>query len=101
MIVIKNNPNSNDYIDDLKNKGYIVIDKVLKDCPICNKEHITELRERITESIIRDIKVQYIEYYYTCELTDRDDNEYVSMQMMDANIGRARNEYFSICERSK
>ena len=67
--------------------------KFSMECPICNKIHEIEERKRITEIIIKNVKVNYEETYYLCTNSSIDVNEFVTGRMMDNNLLNARNEY--------
>lgn len=71
----------------------ILIEKVKVDCPICNKEHMIEKRQRKNKIKIKDKIIQYDEVYFSCLETDEEENEFVTAQMMDENLSRARENY--------
>ncbi len=64
-----------------------------KDCPICNEFHSLEQRKRQTQSIVKDEVVDYEEVYYSCPLSDKDENEFVPAGLMDENLLRSRDAY--------
>lgn len=70
-----------------------LIRKFSMECPICNKIHKIEERKRITEIIIKNVKVDYEETYYLCTNSSTNVNEFVTGRMMDNNLLNARNEY--------
>ena len=70
-----------------------LIRKFSMECPICNKIHEIEERKRTTETIIKDVKVNYEETYYLCTNSSTDINEFVTGRMMDNNLLNACNEY--------
>lgn len=63
-------------------------------CPFCDKIHSLEKRKRLTQCVIQDKIVDYEEIYYLCQLTDKNENEFVNAGLMDENLLRARNAYF-------
>jgi hypothetical protein len=63
------------------------------DCPICNKVHLLEKRNRLTQAVVKDDIVDYEEVYYLCPMSDTDENEFVSAGIMDENLLRARDAY--------
>lgn len=67
----------------------MLLETVEIDCPFCDKVHTIEKRQRTAKSRIKDKVVQYEEIYYYCPLSNRE-NEFVSGEMMDENIARAR-----------
>lgn len=69
------------------------IETISRDCPICDKIHEIEIRKRTAKAIIKDESVEYSERYYYCPLSLEDENEFVSAEMMDANLLSARNAY--------
>ena len=72
----------------------VLLEKELRGCPICGKEHEVEIRKRKSQIKIKDIMVDYDEIYYRCtNVSDEDDNEYVSGKMMDKNLLEAKDIY--------
>ncbi len=66
----------------------------LRCCPICGKEHNVEIRKRKTEIKIKDSMVNYDEKYYKCtNVSDDEDNEYISAKMLDENLLEAKDVY--------
>lgn len=73
-------------------KDYL-IKKVDTDCPICDKVHTIELKKRYSQAVVKEETVDYEETYYSCPLSDDEENEYVSAALMDENLLRARDSY--------
>lgn len=73
-------------------KDYL-IETAERDCPICNQTHLLEKRKRITQGIVKGEVVDYEEIYYLCEISDEEENEFVSAGIMDENLLRARDAY--------
>ncbi|MHB1484669.1 MAG: type II TA system antitoxin MqsA family protein [Saccharofermentanales bacterium] len=73
--------------------GEILINKKEMDCPICDKVHLLEQRKRLTQAIVKDEVVDYEEVYFSCPISDEDENEFVPASLMDANLLRARDAY--------
>jgi len=63
------------------------------DCPICNKVHPIEERQRQTQAIVKDAIVNYEQVYYCCPLSEDEENEFVPARVMDENLLKARNSY--------
>ena len=62
----------------MDNNNDILLEKELKSCPICGKEHEIEKRRRIAKAKIKDLVVSFDEIYYRCtNISDDEDNEYV------------------------
>lgn len=74
------------------NKDYL-IGSIEMDCPFCNKIHPLEQRKRLTQSIVKDEIVEHEEVYFSCPLSDEDENEFVPAGLMDENLLRARDAY--------
>jgi putative zinc finger/helix-turn-helix YgiT family protein len=74
------------------NNDYL-ISTIERDCPFCNKVHSLEQRKRLSQSIVKDEIVDYEEVYFLCSLTDEEDNEFVSADIMDDNLLKARDAY--------
>lgn len=68
------------------------INIIEEDCPICDKIHKKEKMKRKSIVTIKGQKIEYDEYYYIC-INSSDENEYVSAELMDANLQRARDSY--------
>ena len=62
-------------------------------CPLCDKEHEVEERERLSSINIKGECVKYKEVYFECKETNEEENEFVSAKMMDENLLRARDVY--------
>ncbi len=77
------------------NKDYL-LRTIEMDCPLCNKVHSLEERKRITQSIVKDVIVDYEQVYYCCPLSDEDENEFIPAGVMDENLLKARNAYRAI-----
>lgn len=73
----------------LKNK----VEKIVMDCPLCDKVHEVEKRYRITNTVIKNDEVTYLEDYYLCVNSDEDMCEFVTSEMMESNLMNARNSY--------
>ncbi len=73
-------------------KEYL-IDEIEMDCPICERVHTLEKRNRETQGIVKGEVVDYEEIFYLCPETDEEDNEFVSSAIMDKNLLRARDAY--------
>lgn len=71
----------------------LYVDKVEKNCPICGKKHLIELRNRMASTIIKGESVSYQEYYYVCTESCDEDNEFVDSKLNKKNLLCARNEY--------
>lgn len=71
----------------------ILIEKIKVDCPFCNKEHILEKRKRNTIGIVKGEQINFEEEYFLCNITESDENEFVTAKIMDENLLRARDEY--------
>ena len=65
---------------------------VILDCPICGQNHEVQFKTRKQVAIIKDEEVAYQEEYYLCTNT-KEDNEFVSGELLDSNLLRARDEY--------
>ena len=76
------------------NDNSVLLEKELRGCPICGKEHEVEKRKRISQIKIKDSMVSYDEVYYRCtNISDDEDNEFVSAGMMDRNLLEAKDIY--------
>ena len=62
-------------------------------CPLCDKEHEVEERERLSSINIKGECVKYKEVYFECKETNEEENEFVSAKMMDENLLRSRDVY--------
>ena len=72
------------------NNDYTVLRKEKMLCPICCAEHDVEHRYREGGAIVRSKQVRFVEEYYACTLSDEDENEFVTGEMLDQNLWRAR-----------
>lgn len=70
----------------------LLIETIEMDCPICNKIHAIEIRNRLAQALIKGETVDYEQVYYRCNLS-REENEFVPAGIMDENLLRARNAY--------
>lgn len=76
------------------NNNDILLEKELRGCPICGKEHEVEKRKRKSQIKIKDTIVNFDEIYYRCtNVSDDEDNEYVSAIIMDRNLLEAKDVY--------
>ena len=66
--------------------SYKLIKKFVEYCPICDREHEIEERERISQLEIKGEIVQYKENYFVCTETEENENEFVNAKMMDMNF---------------
>lgn len=67
--------------------------KIYMNCPVCDKCHEIEERERITLIVMKDEKVTYKERFYFCVNADEDENEFETGLMTNENLLNARNAY--------
>lgn len=74
------------------NKEYL-IEKIERDCPICDEVHTLEKRKRETQGIVKGETVEYEETFYLCSVTSEEENEFVPAAMMDENLLNARDAY--------
>lgn len=65
----------------------------LEDCPVCDRSHEVEERERSASLTIKGDTVTYLEHYYYCPNADEDEQEFIPGKMMNANLLAARNAY--------
>lgn len=70
-----------------------LIRKIHMECPLCDKHHEVEERERLATITIKDEEVTYKERYYFCENADEEENEFELASMTNENLLRARNAY--------
>ena len=70
-----------------------LIEKIKVDCPICNKEHYVEKRERTNKIKIKNKIIEYKEIYLLCPEAEEEENEYVNAELMDMNLQNARDAY--------
>ncbi|MCI7605897.1 MAG: DUF4065 domain-containing protein [Spirochaetales bacterium] len=74
-------------------KSYL-IERIERDCPLCNKVHLLEKRRRESVMLIKNEEVKYEETYFFCpNSVGYDEDEFVSAEMMDYNLQNARNAY--------
>jgi len=66
--------------------------KVKVDCPICGQNHEVQFKTRKQVAIIKDEEVTYQEEYYLCT-NECENNEFVSGELLDSNLLRARDAY--------
>ena len=75
----------------------ILIKKIIRDCPICDKVHKVEMRKGITQGLVKGVVFEYEEVYFLCPYGEIDgSNTWVSAGMMDENLDRARDAYQKI-----
>ena len=68
------------------NDNYL-IEKVERDCPLCDKVHFVEKRKRVGEMLIKNEVTNYEEVYFFCpESVDYEEDEFVSADLMDQNL---------------
>ena len=71
-----------------------LIERIERDCPICNKVHLIEKRRREAEMLIKNEIVKYEQTYFFCpDSADYEYDEFVSAELMDINLQNARNAY--------
>lgn len=70
-----------------------LMQKIMMECPLCDKVHELEERMRIAKTIIKGEEVTYEENYYFCKNSDEDENEFATGKMENENLLRARNAY--------
>ena len=74
-------------------KGWI-IETIEMDCPLCDKIHKVEKRRRFTSYLIKGEPTEFQEDYFYCpNFYYSAENEFVSAEMMDENLQRAREAY--------
>lgn len=74
-------------------KASTLIRTVHMNCPLCDKMHEVEERERITSITIKGEEVTYKENFYFCANAREDENEFETGAMTNANLLNARNAY--------
>ncbi len=74
-------------------KDGILIRKINMDCPLCDKSHEVEERERSASITIKNEKITYQERYYLCTNAEEDENEFATGAMTNKNLLNARNSY--------
>ena len=71
-----------------------LIERIERDCPICNKVHLIEKRRSEAEMLIKNEIVKYEQTYFFCpDSADYEYDEFVSAELMDINLQNARNAY--------
>ena len=70
-----------------------LIRKIHMSCPLCEKTHEVEERERLTSIIVKGENVTYEEKFYFCPNANEDENEFVTGAMANKNLLNARNAY--------
>lgn len=63
------------------------------ECPICDKIHEVEERERFSTITIKGEKVTYEKRFYFCVNADEDEKEFETGSMTNQNLLNARNAY--------
>lgn len=74
-------------------RKFELIGKIEMPCPLCDKNHDVEIRQRLSTTIIKGEEVKYEEKYYFCCNSDADECEFETGKMTDSNLLNARNEY--------
>ena len=70
-----------------------ILEKVERYCPLCDKVHFVEKRKRIGEMLIKNEVISYEEVYLFCPESVNYEDEFVSAELMNQNLQRARNAY--------
>jgi len=70
-----------------------LIRRVHMDCPLCNKTHEVEERERLTTISLKGDSVTYKERFYYCVNANEEENEFETGSMANENLLNARNAY--------
>lgn len=71
----------------------VLIRRIHMKCPLCDKVHEIEERQRSTSTIIKGEEVTYDERFYFCANADEDENEFELGNMTNENLLNARNAY--------
>ena len=71
----------------------VLIRKCHMNCPICDKTHDVEERERLTAVKIKGEEVAYKERFFYCANAEDDENEFETGEMLNGNLLSARNAY--------
>ncbi|MFR5602087.1 MAG: type II TA system antitoxin MqsA family protein [Lachnospiraceae bacterium] len=71
----------------------ILIKKIHKSCPVCNRIHEIEERKRIAKTVIKGKHVEYTERFYFCVNADEEEQEFETAKMTNENLLNARNAY--------
>lgn len=74
-------------------KASSLIRKVYMDCPLCDKTHEVEERQRLATISLKGDMVTYEERFYYCSNSDIEENEFETGPMMNENLLKARNAY--------
>jgi len=72
---------------------YTILKKIQMNCPVCDKLHEVEERQRITSMSIKGEEILYKEKYYYCSNGDEDEREFETGSMTNKNLLNARNAY--------
>lgn len=80
-------------VKEVGNMNSKLLRVVKRYCPLCDKEHEVEERERLSSINIKGECVKYKEVYFECKETNEEENEFVSAKMMDENLLRSRDVY--------
>lgn len=67
--------------------------KIHMNCPLCDKSHEVEERERVASIVMKDEEVSYKERFYFCVNAAEDENEFETGVMTNENLLNARNAY--------
>ena len=70
-----------------------LIRKVMMDCPLCDRQHEVEEKTRLVTAVVKGEKVEFDEHFFVCKNVDKDENEFESGTMLNANLLNARNAY--------
>lgn len=62
-------------------------------CPLCDKRHPVDIKERLSKTIIKNEEIEYLEKYYFCDESKEDSKEYVDGKLLNDNLLSARNAY--------
>lgn len=73
--------------------SYKLIRKLHMNCPLCDKMHDVEERERLTTIIIKGEETAYKERFYFCGNAEEDENEFEFGSVVNENLMNARNAY--------
>ena len=67
-----------------------LIRKINMECPLCDRIHEIEERTRETKMIVKGKEVKYMESYYFCPNIKEDENEFVTVKMLNDNLAKMR-----------
>lgn len=70
-------------------KEYILKEKKY-DCPFCEKEHVVQVKKKISKANVKDSVIEYDQIMYYCP---EEEEEFIPSKMMDKNLLRARDAY--------